>query len=200
MSPKSKERNEQRKEERREQILLAALKIISRRGLMSTKISDIASLAGLSHGLVYHYFASKEEIFLELIDRAIQSSSEALLALEKLPLEPLEKISAISEMVLGQIDKTEDSAFYFLLMIQATVSDANPEAAIERMRKPFVPFEAMLRIVEEGQKKGLIREGNAVDLVVLYWAAVQGLALYKISSGNFFTMPDPKLLTNLFTK
>ena len=70
MSPRSKEANQEVLDKRRNQILSAALKVFSERGFAATKISNIASEAGLSHGLMYHYFKTKDEIFVELVRSA----------------------------------------------------------------------------------------------------------------------------------
>ena len=50
------------------QILKAAMKIFVVNGYSDTKMDDIALGAGLSKGAVYHYFNSKNELFLSLID------------------------------------------------------------------------------------------------------------------------------------
>ncbi len=55
------------KEQRRQDILVAAKKIFAERGYNSTSISDIAKEANLSYGSVYWYFDSKESLFEELM-------------------------------------------------------------------------------------------------------------------------------------
>jgi AcrR family transcriptional regulator len=47
-------------EERRRQILHAAVRAFARKGYHASRVSDIATEAGVAYGLVYHYFASKE--------------------------------------------------------------------------------------------------------------------------------------------
>lgn len=200
MSPRSKEQNEQIKDERREQLLLAALKVFSRRGLAATKIGDIAAAAGLSHGLVYHYFESKDDIFVELVRRAVTGSADSLLAVEKLPLEPIDKVRAIASSVLKGIDGAEDVAYYFFLMVQAYVSDANPPAVRELMERSNEPSQVMLHIVLEGQARGQIREGDPAGLVMAFWAAVEGLAVYKVSLGDRMAMPDSEFLAGMLEK
>lgn len=52
------------REQRREQILIAAWKCFARNGFHSTSMADVIAEAGLSAGAVYLYFKSKEEIIL----------------------------------------------------------------------------------------------------------------------------------------
>jgi AcrR family transcriptional regulator len=200
MSPRTIEQYSRIKDERREQIILAALKVFAKRGLAATKISDVAAAAKVSHGLVYHYFDSKEDIFTELVSRALEVSAEAIKKIDDLPLEPLMKIEKIAQFVITNIFEEEESAFYFLLMVQACVSDAIPEVTKEIMEKAFAPHEIMIKIVTEGQQKGCIGEGKAYDYVVLFWAAIEGLAIYKIFMGERFEMPSAELLIKIFKK
>jgi AcrR family transcriptional regulator len=200
VSPRTKEQNLQLKDERREQILSAAIRIFARRGLAATKIGDIAAAAKLSHGLVYHYFESKEKVFIELVNRAMESATESVKMVDAMPLEPLEKIKTISEYVTRSIYEDEESAYYFLLMVQAYVSDANPEEIRTLIRDVFRPDIIMQKIVEEGQKQGTIYDGNPGDYSTLYWSAIQGLALTKIAYGINFKMPSYELLLRIFKK
>jgi len=55
-------------EERRLQILDVALKVFADNGFQGTSIKDIAEAAGISQGLMYHYFASKEALLEATIE------------------------------------------------------------------------------------------------------------------------------------
>jgi AcrR family transcriptional regulator len=48
--------------DKRRQILAAAVRVFARQGFHACRVSDIADEAGVAYGLVYHYFASKDEI------------------------------------------------------------------------------------------------------------------------------------------
>jgi AcrR family transcriptional regulator len=67
--PRPSTENQRIRDERHRHLLRAAARVFARKGLMATTISDIAAAAHVSHGLAYHYFASKEEIFRQLVTR-----------------------------------------------------------------------------------------------------------------------------------
>ncbi len=48
--------------DRRRQLLDAAVRVFARQGFHASRVSDIATEAGVAHGLVYHYFSSKDEV------------------------------------------------------------------------------------------------------------------------------------------
>jgi AcrR family transcriptional regulator len=55
-------------EDRREQIIDAALRVFSRKGFERTTNKDIAQEAGITPGLIYHYFESKEDLLKAAIE------------------------------------------------------------------------------------------------------------------------------------
>ncbi len=56
--------------DKRRMILDAAVRVFARRGFHACRVSDIADEAGVAYGLVYHYFASKEEVLDTLFSSA----------------------------------------------------------------------------------------------------------------------------------
>ena len=52
----------------RARIVEAAKLVFEDHGFLDARISDIAERAGLSHGSFYHYFDSKDEVFLEVAE------------------------------------------------------------------------------------------------------------------------------------
>ncbi|HED23588.1 MAG TPA: TetR/AcrR family transcriptional regulator, partial [Firmicutes bacterium] len=74
---RSRKQNEKMRRERKKQIMQVALHQFTAKGLFATKVKDIAEEAGIAQGLIYHYFESKEEIFIELIKEALDKMNEA---------------------------------------------------------------------------------------------------------------------------
>ena len=54
---------------RRAELLDVALRLFAEKGFASTTIADIATASGTAHGLVYHYFRSKDELLLAVLER-----------------------------------------------------------------------------------------------------------------------------------
>ncbi len=197
MSPRNEEQNAQIKDERREQILSAALKVFARRGFAATKISDIVAQGGISHGLVYHYFKSKEDIFYELLHRALSTSGESLLMVEALPISPLQKVYETAKYILTGIDQWEDTSYYFLIVIHAALMDTRDNEKV--FAESEVAVESLMRILKQGQALGEVREGDEREMAILFFAAIQGVAFYKLSMKNF-KLPDPNLLVAMVKK
>ncbi|HEU5345204.1 MAG TPA: helix-turn-helix domain-containing protein [Ktedonobacterales bacterium] len=62
-------RRQQQAQQRRNQLIDAALELFSQRGIEATRVSDIAQAAGVAQGLLYHYFPSKDALLAAIIER-----------------------------------------------------------------------------------------------------------------------------------
>jgi TetR/AcrR family transcriptional regulator, fatty acid metabolism regulator protein len=85
MSPRTKAQVAQLRSARKAQILQAANDVFSRKGFHAANVSDVAAEAGISQGTVYHYFDSKEELFMAVfeawetgsLNREVQAAMDA---------------------------------------------------------------------------------------------------------------------------
>lgn len=66
------------REERREELLQAAASVFAEKGYRTSGINDIIEKAGVARGTFYHYFESKKEIFLELLEAYFSGFAEIL--------------------------------------------------------------------------------------------------------------------------
>jgi len=192
--------NQKIKDERRERILSAGLRLFATKGISATKIADISSALGISQGLVYHYFRSKEEIFTELIRSAFEKMNSACRYLESLDLPPLEKIGMAIKELLNGIEKDEDTPLYHLLIALATSSEAVPEDTKTIIRSEnTLPYEVIKRIIIKGQKQGTIKKHNPEEMALVFWTTVKGLAIHKAAHGKRYRSPDPAILMEMFS-
>ncbi len=91
-------------EDRREQIADAAIRVFAQKGFSETTIKDIAQEAGITSGLIYHYFENKDALLEEIIKGLSASRMVRELPPEKLsqPLEPL--LTSILTQVLDVVE------------------------------------------------------------------------------------------------
>ena len=187
----------QLREERREQILQAALKVFSRRGLAATKISDIAKEANLSHGLVYHYFNSKDEIFITLVKRALEGSKHVVDLASQQKLSPIDQLHWLTKTILTGL--SYDGAYFFLIIVQAFTSDAVPDQVKEMVSSnSSSTFEGILPIILAGQQAGQIVKEDPAKLGSSYFAMIQGISLQQVQQVGTVTAPDAELILKIF--
>lgn len=86
-------------EERREQIILFALQEFAEKGYEQTSTNTICKKAGVSKGLLFHYFESKKGLYLYVLDRCIDKYKEIIeRIMPKLSEDIVERISQIMQM------------------------------------------------------------------------------------------------------
>ena len=78
MSPRSQLQNEQIRSESTRKILHAAFNLMALNGYESTSIAQIAKEAGISKGLMYNYFDSKEELLKALVNHAFSEGEKVM--------------------------------------------------------------------------------------------------------------------------
>ena len=196
---RNKEINEQMKDERKEQIFSSALKLFARRGLSATKISDIATAAGFSQGLIYHYFKSKDEIYIQLIKMAFAKLNSAAKQLDALDLPPLQKIKLAYQSLMQGLVTNEDASLTHLLIATAAASDSVPVKAKQIIQEQyFFPYQVMTRIIKAGQKTGSINNKNPKELALLFWSTIRGLSIYRAVHTESFLVPDVDIILEMF--
>jgi AcrR family transcriptional regulator len=175
------------------QILLAALDVFARLGLAGAKISDIAKKAGFSQGFVYNYFKSKDAIFTRLVSLAADGAGETARKAAELPGTPYERIYWLTEALLSP--ESIAMKHWRLIMLQAATSEAVPAEATKVAReKAGLPFLHMVPLIEEGQRLGELRQGDALMLAITYFSFVQGLGIARIQTGDRIPFPPIELV------
>lgn len=104
----------------REKILAAALDLFARNGFHSTSIAQVAAKAGISKGLIYNYFSSKEELLQAIFTKAITDTAGILEIDESVP--PMDMLIRMATMTTDFMQKNKEYMRLFLtLMMQPDV-------------------------------------------------------------------------------
>lgn len=164
---------ERQKQKRRDEILLAGLDLFVKKGYASTKTSDIAKAVNMSDGLLFHYFATKESLYGELIRIGMESSQEWI---ENSSSSPLQFFRDIAERIFQMIQENPQGAKFFVLIAQALRSSATPEEILLLLEPQQARYIKTVNMIQEGQARGEIRSGDPRALAMAYWCSIQGIA------------------------
>lgn len=176
MSQSTNNKAEEMKIERKEQIMRAALSVFAYHGIKLTKVSMIAKEAGVSHGLVYHYFTSKEEVLYGSIKWAVgmDKTHHFLQQLNENHESPLEKIEKFTKYAFSASDSVSSHIFKI-------IQDMDKTEGIPKNVKDFADnlgemyFEFLIPIIEEGQKSGQIIDEDAEELTAIFLTIISGI-------------------------
>lgn len=169
-------------EERRQQILDAAVSVISSRGVCDTRIADIAQKAGTSAALVLYYFGSKDELLTEALTYAEERFyATTATELAKLPSARDRMIRLIELSCEPDAMWTEgwvDEWVLWIDMWHRAPRDrhvaANREALDRRWR------ETIATVVRDGQAAGEFGPVDPEDFAVRFAAMLDGLSIQVV--------------------
>jgi AcrR family transcriptional regulator len=119
--PRTKEQYEKIRSEKRDIIKQVALKLFAAKGYTATSINDIAQTAGISKGLMYNYFESKEEVLKTIWDGLSEEFVTMLDPNHDGEVTPEECENFIDKAFELLINRREEMKLYFQLSIQPDV-------------------------------------------------------------------------------
>jgi AcrR family transcriptional regulator len=186
---------DEQKEKRRQEILFAGLSLFIQKGYSGTTIKDIASAVGMSVGLLFHYFPSKEELYVELIKLGIEGPTSTM---QPTQLEPLAFFEATAGQILSYVQSDPFVAKMFVLMNQAYYSEDVP-SRVKEMMQGFDVYTPTSLLIQQGQANGTIREGDSMSLAIAYWGAITGIA-ETIAMYSVLPCPEAKWIVDIIKK
>jgi TetR/AcrR family transcriptional regulator, fatty acid metabolism regulator protein len=139
-------------EERRRQILDAAVRTFARKGYHACRVSDIAEEAGVAYGLVYHYFESKEAVLEAIFRDTWGMMLQAIQAVEETEESPREQLRKTAAIVLRTWRNNPD--LVRVLVREVTRSGEQMQREVGEIA---LAFETLQRIVKRGQDSGVFR-------------------------------------------
>jgi len=199
--PRTKEQFEEMRNATRDKIRSAAMQLFVHQGFGSTNVQDIADTAGISIGLLYRHYRTKDQLLNELVAYAIEGLKRNILSFES-DQSPKQLISHFVNEVYTDLLNGEEIANLMILINQALFAsagtDTNQHDEILQVNARLL--DATARLIRKGQQLGEFRLGDAQEMAVYFYASIQGLAEMKILLKSNFTMPSPSVLTAFLFK
>ena len=201
--PRTKEELDRIKAARKKGILASAIKIFCRNGYDNTKLDDIMRDCGCSHGLMYHYFRNKDEIFREILRVSAAHTDgmyEQILARRDYSRD---NFCRMFVRFLNEIDRDETFTYFIQFITTLPLIRHDFDWGVDRSLRPSHGLpEVFCDIFRTGQKEGWIRTDETPEsLTTLLTATLHGLACQKVfflDRGGTFCLPRPETLYPVF--
>jgi AcrR family transcriptional regulator len=164
-------------DQRREQMLRAALEVIQERGYAESRIADVAERAGTSPALVIYYFKTKDQLLTDAIrfsEDTWYAAGTARMAAIPTAAGRLEELVAMSTLPEADAEPPTSWVLWLDLWAQAV---RHPEVAGVRQKFDERWRETITSLVAEGQEAGEFGPVDPVDFAVLFSALLDGLAI-----------------------
>jgi AcrR family transcriptional regulator len=164
-------------DQRREQMLRAAVEVICERGFSDTRIADVAKRTGASPALVIYYFGTKDGLLTAAFryseDHFYGRTAEILEELDSAAqrLETLVRLTCVRE---GDGEDPGAWGLWFDLWAQAF---RHPEVSRDRVESDQRWRDTIARVVREGQRTGEFAEGDVLEFAITFAALLDGLSI-----------------------
>ena len=167
-------------EKRREEILFAALDLFIRKGYAATRTLDISQAVGVSEGLLFHHFETKEKLYEELIRRGVNAPRSIM----TIPAaSPIDFFKQAAVQILNAVKTQPVTSKMFVLMNQAFHNES-ASVVVKELLKQMDIFTQSIPLIKAGQKNKTIRKGDSYALSIAFWSAICGIA------ANMAWLPD----------
>jgi TetR/AcrR family transcriptional regulator, fatty acid metabolism regulator protein len=139
-------------EDKRRLILDAAVRVFARKGYHTSRVGDIAEEAGVAHGLLYHYFRSKEELLETIFRETWQDVLGAVRSVEETDESARDRLAGIAKLLLRSWRRDPDLV---RVLVREVTRSSHLQRQIAEIDEAFAGLE---RIIARGQADGEFRQ------------------------------------------
>lgn len=162
------ERAASQHEDKRRLLLDAAVRVFAQKGLHAARVSDIAAEAGVAHGLLYHYFSSKDEVLETVFRETWSAMLAAVSGVESLGEPASEQLRKVAAIVLRTWKRDPD---LIRVLVREVTRTPHVQQEIGEIRDAMTALE---RIVERGRESGEFRSDVDARLAaVIFYGALE---------------------------
>jgi TetR/AcrR family transcriptional regulator, fatty acid metabolism regulator protein len=139
-------------EDKRQQLLGAAVRVFARKGFHASRVGDIAEEAGVAHGLLYHYFKSKDQVLEAVFHENWSILIARIESVEETDEPAADQIRHIAAIVLRTWLHLPD-------VVRVVIQEfgRSPELG-ERIGELTLPIDALRRVIARGIERGEFRK------------------------------------------
>jgi AcrR family transcriptional regulator len=166
--------------DKRRQILDAAIRVFARQGFHSCRVSDIADEAGVAYGLVYHYFASKDEVLNELFTERWSLLLAAIEEVDRQPIDAREKLDAVARFIIDSY--RHDPELMKVIIVDVTrAANSFGRTHLAEIRRAY---DLIAKIVADAQRAGTFRKDVDAEFASMWFYG----AIEQLLSGWVFEL------------
>ncbi|WP_163543135.1 TetR/AcrR family transcriptional regulator [Occultella kanbiaonis] len=196
--PRTDEQNEAIRAATRDTIRTAAVREFAARGFAAASIRGIAADAGLSTGSIYRHYATKEELFDELLTQAATGLGAAAERLAG-PGRPPDLVREFAATYLADLQGDRGEAEFVMVVNQGFTSDTPPGTTARLAAAHTALWRAFADLVRRGQEEQQFGRGDAEQLTVAFFAMLAGLTTLRLALGDDLAMPELDLMLRHLT-
>lgn len=195
--PRTKKQFEEMRQATKDKIQNAAIRLFSQKGVAGTNVQEIADCAGISIGLLYRHYKTKDDLFNDLVQMATAGLENLIKSLST-ESDPKELLSALTTEVINDYKRNDEFSSYMTFITQVLTSGMKSDALESLIETDKHLIATLAALIKKGQNNGSFRYGDPKELACSYMSLIQGIGLFQNVMGTDFFVPSVNTLLNLF--
>lgn len=180
----------------RQALIDGAIALITEQDIGSLSLREVARRVGVSHAAPYRHFADKEALLAAVAEEGFVGLTEAMLQQQQqAPDHPLRRLEATG---VGYVKFAIAHPSHYRVMFGSFLKEQCPHP--ERAQVGYQAFEVLLNAITAGQQAGAVRSGDALQLALVAWSTVHGLAMLLIDGRLPITPSEAEGLAGFVTQ
>jgi AcrR family transcriptional regulator len=170
---------------RKRQITRAAYEIIAEKGYNNFTMMDIAKRAGVSSGLIHHYFKDKENMLVTLLREMQQNIRQSLEHSIEPVADPRKKLEIFMDQAFGLVENEKEYIYVTFDFLTQIKFNERMQRILSKLYRGY--RETIVMILREGKAKGFFNEVDEHYVATMFVSLLLGLEQqYIIDSSAFF--------------
>lgn len=172
-------RFQRRKEDRPREITDAAFKVFAEKGYAAARVEEVARRAGISKGLMYVYFRTKEELFKAVVRSVVVRRVDSLL--KSLETTELSSEAFMRGPLLDFMKRVPGSPIAIVIRLLIAEGQRHPDLVDYYWENVVARgLDAISRFIERGVRRGEFRETAVTDLPQLVLAPMMLSMIWRL--------------------
>lgn len=162
-------------EERKTQIVSAAVEVFSAKGFDEARMDDIAEKTGLSKGTLYLYFKNKDDLIMAILDRIFQHEFSKLERLNRVDLSAVKAIQEFTQLMAKEISALLRLSPIIYQFLALAFRNRQVQHALRKYLNRYMDF--LFPIIQRGIDSGEFRAVDPREVAIAIGAIIEGTGL-----------------------
>ena len=199
--PRTTEQFEQMRREREQAILNAGLYLFATKGYELTTADSITKMVNCSHGLLYHYYKTKEELYQAVIEKKVRPIVYSVIAdVDFNQKAKFVFIDITSRFLKALKSENDEYAWSIALLLDIHLQGViNPK--VRHVEKDKKLYDQVFELIEKGKAEGDFNDSSSREVTISLLALFKGLSYNRIRVGySKFICPRTEVLLSMVLK
>jgi len=169
---------------RKRQITRAAYEIIAEKGYYNFTMMDIAKRAGVSSGLIHHYFKDKENMLVTLLREMQQNVRSSLERALERETDPKEKLGIFVDQGLNLVENEREYIYVTFDFLTQIKFNERMQRILSKLYRGY--RETLSQILREGKEQGIFKDVDEHYLATILSSILLGLEQQYVADNTAF--------------